>query len=56
MSAMLALMNSHYSQYCLDLISPTINYEVGHVSSIPINDNITVEGNVKIRRLRIIYH
>ena len=40
MYAMLALMNSHYSQYCLDLISPTINYEVGHVSSIPINDNI----------------
>lgn len=37
---MIALMNSCYTQYCLNLISPTINYEVGHVSSIPIKEEI----------------
>ncbi len=64
MYAMLALMNSHYSQYCLDLISPTINYEVGHVSSIPINDNIfhlksidtMVAQNISISKLDWDFH
>ena len=38
---LLALCNSIYSQKCLTFLSPTLNYETGHVSSIPviINEN-----------------
>lgn len=33
----LALCNSCYAQKCLEFLSPTLNYETGHISSIPVN-------------------
>ena len=38
---LLALCNSNYAQKCLTFLSPTLNYETGHVGSIPviINEN-----------------
>ena len=33
---LLALCNSCYAQHCLDFLSPTLNYETGHISSIPV--------------------
>ena len=32
----LALCNSCYAQKCLEFLSPTLNYETGHISSIPV--------------------
>lgn len=34
---LLALCNSCYSQACLEFLSPTLNYETGHISSIPVS-------------------
>ena len=33
---LLALCNSSYAQKCLDFLSPTLNYETGHIASIPV--------------------
>ena len=33
---LLALCNSNYAQKCLDFLSPTLNYETGHIASIPV--------------------
>lgn len=33
---LLGFMNSSINEYILELISPTLNYEVGHVGSLPI--------------------
>ena len=33
---LLAICNSCYAQKCLAFLSPTLNYETGHISSIPI--------------------
>lgn len=32
----LALCNSCYTQRCLEFLSPTLNYETGHIESIPV--------------------
>lgn len=36
---LLGLCNSKFSQSCLDFLSPTLNYETGHISSIPVSLN-----------------
>ena len=33
---LLALCNSRYAEECLDFLSPTLNYETGHIASIPV--------------------
>jgi len=33
---LLALLNSIFTQRCLEFLSPTLNYETGHISSIPV--------------------
>ena len=33
---LLGLCNSCYAQTCLDFLSPTLNYETGHIASIPV--------------------
>lgn len=33
---LLGLCNSCYAQSCLDFLSPTLNYETGHIASIPV--------------------
>ena len=45
----LALCNSCYAQMCLNFLSPTLNYETGHISSIPVV--YSQEYNVEIKRL-----
>ena len=41
---LLALCNSCFAQKCLDFLSPTLNYETGHISAIPvIKDNDSVD-------------
>lgn len=45
----LALCNSCYAQMCLNFLSPTLNYEIGHISSIPVV--YSQEYNVEIKRL-----
>lgn len=32
----LALLNSIVAQYCLEILSPTLNFETGHIASIPV--------------------
>ena len=55
---LLALCNSCYSQACLEFLSPTLNYETGHIASIPVCrpskygdvvDNLTSE-NIQLTR------
>ncbi len=54
----LGLLNSNIIQYILNIISPTLNYEVGHISSLPliINDkqldiiNALVKVNIDIAK------
>ena len=36
---LLGLCNSKFSQLCLDFLSPTLNYETGHIASIPVSLN-----------------
>lgn len=36
---LLGLCNSKFSQACLDFLSPTLNYETGHIASIPVSLN-----------------
>ena len=43
---LLALCNSRYAQSCLTFLSPTLNYETGHVSAIPVVYNESVKENV----------
>ncbi len=33
---LLGLCNSKYAQACLNFLSPTLNYETGHIASIPV--------------------
>lgn len=33
---LLGVCNSCYAQHCLEFLSPTLNYETGHISSIPV--------------------
>ena len=42
MMCLLGFVNSKVAKYYLSLLSPTINYEAGHVNSIPIKDEITM--------------
>ena len=43
----LGLLNSKITKNILDIISPTLNYEVGHISSIPIIFNNQYEENIE---------
>lgn len=52
----LGLCNSIYAQKCLEFLSPTLNYETGHISSLPCikndkyseNISVLVEQNIEI--------
>jgi type II restriction/modification system DNA methylase subunit YeeA len=49
----LGYLNSKIALYCLGLLSPTLNYEAGHIGSLPIttSSNTKIESSKRIPRL-----
>ena len=43
---LLALCNSCFAQKCLDFLSPTLNYETGHIASIPVKIDYQLKNKI----------
>lgn len=46
---LIGLCNSSYAQNCLEFLSPTLNYETGHISAIPVKVSDTYK--IKVHEL-----